>query len=121
MWGGLPRGECEMQNDDCYLQEFGYERFERVADMFTGKWRLRILYMLAVHGVLRYGELKKLILPITHKMLTSQLRELERLHLVNRKEYSQIPPKVEYSLTEMGRDLQKVAEKMYEWSTKYNL
>lgn len=110
-----------MSKDTCYLHEFGYERFERVVEMIGGKWKLRIVYMLAMHGVLRYGELKRLLAPITHKMLTAQLRELERSGLVHREEYQQIPPKVEYSLTEMGRDLQPVVRCMYEWIIKYDL
>ena len=65
---------------------------ERTVEMIGGKWKLRIIYMLAFHEVLRYGELKKLLTPITHKMLTNQLRELEKDKLVSRKEYQQIPP-----------------------------
>lgn len=110
-----------MQKNNCYLQEFGYERFEQVVEMIGGKWKLRIIYMLALHEVLRYGELKKLLTPITHKMLTTQLKELEKDKLVNRNEYQQIPPKVEYSLTEIGCGLEPVVYKMYEWIAKYNL
>jgi len=108
-----------MSKTNCYLQEFGYERFERVVEMIGGKWR--IIYMLALHEVLRYGELKRLLTPITHKMLTTQLKELEKDKLVNRKEYQQIPPKVEYSLTEIGKDLEPVVHQMYEWIIKHNL
>lgn len=69
--------------------------------------------MLAFHEVLRYGELKRLLTPITHKMLTTQLRELEKDGLVTRKEYQQIPPKVEYSMTKMGRDLQPIVKELH--------
>lgn len=110
-----------MGKDNCYLQEFGYERFERAVKMIGGKWKLRIIYMLAMHGVLRYGELKRLLTPITHKMLTNQLKELEQDKLVNRKDYGQIPPKVEYSLTDIGRDLQPCVLKMYKWIVKHKL
>lgn len=110
-----------MKKDNCYLQDFGYERFERVVEMIGGKWKLRIIYMLALHEVLRYGELKKLLSPITHKMLTTQLKELEKDKLVNRKEYQQIPPKVEYSLTEIGKDLEPLVQEMYQWIIKHNL
>ncbi|MBQ8935833.1 MAG: winged helix-turn-helix transcriptional regulator [Oscillospiraceae bacterium] len=89
--------------------------------MIGGKWKLRIVYMLAFHKVLRYGELKRLLSPVTHKMLTAQLRELEKDGLVSRKEYQQIPPKVEYSLTEMGRDLKPVVKEMYLWIAKYDI
>lgn len=110
-----------MEKEHCYLQEFGYERFERAVDMIGGKWKLQILYMLALHEVLRYGELKRLLAPITHKMLTARLKELEKSQLVSRREYQQIPPKVEYSLTEMGKGLEPVVEKMYQWIVQYHL
>ena len=113
--------ESNMKKEDCYLKEFGYERFEHVVEMIGGKWKLRIIYMLAMYEVLRYGELKKLLSPITHKMLTAQLKELERDKLVNRKQYQQIPPKVEYTLTEVGRDLESVVQEMYKWIVKYDL
>lgn len=75
--------------------------------------------MLASHEVLRYSELKRLVSGITHKMLTQQLRELEHDGLVFRKEYQQIPPKVEYSITDMGRDLKIVVSSMHTWISKY--
>ena len=110
-----------MKTENCYLRAFGYEKFEKVVNMIGGKWKLRIIYMLAIHEVLRYGELKRLLSPITHKMLTAQLRELEKDGLVNRKEYQQIPPKVEYSLTPMGRDLRPVVKEMHTWIMRYEI
>lgn len=109
-----------MGKENCYLHEFGYEDFERVVDMVGGKWKLRIIYMLALHEVLRYGELKKLLAPITHKMLTSQLKNLEKDNLISRKEYKQIPPKVECFLTDMGRGLEPIVKELYLWIKKYN-
>ena len=82
-----------MKLEPCYLKDFGYEKFEKVFNMIGGKWKLRIIYMLAFHEILRYDELKRLLSPITHKMLTTQLRELEKDSLITHKEYSQIPPK----------------------------
>ena len=67
-----------MKKEPCYLQDFGYERFETIVGMIGGKWKLRIIYMLAFYEVLRYGELKRLLAPITHKILISQLKELEK-------------------------------------------
>lgn len=110
-----------MNKESCYLKEFGYEKFEKVVEMPGGKWKLRIIYMLAFHEVLRYGELKRLLSPITHKMLTNQLKELEKDGLILRTEYPQVPPKVEYSMTEMGRSLQPVVKEMYLWISKYDL
>lgn len=68
-----------MKKESCDLQEFGYERFETVVGMIGGKWKLRIIYMLAFHEVLRYGELKRLLAPITYKMLTNQLRNCRKI------------------------------------------
>lgn len=110
-----------MEEKYCYLKDVGYEKFEKVVNMIGGKWKLRIIYVLALHGILRYGELKRLLSPITHKMLTAQLKELEKDGLVNRKAYEQIPPKVEYSLTQMGKDLKLVVKEMHGWISKYEI
>lgn len=110
-----------MDLENCYLKDIGYKKFERVVNMIGGKWKLRIIYMLAFHETLRYGELKRLLLPVTHKMLTAQLKELEKDGLVNRKEYPQIPPKVEYSLTQMGKDLKPIVKEFHNWITQYDI
>lgn len=110
-----------MEVEHCYLRDVGYEKFEKVVNMIGGKWKLRIIYVLAFHEMLRYGQLKRLLSPITHKMLATQLKELEKDGLVNRKAYDQIPPKVEYSLTQMGRDLKPVVKEMYQWITQYDI
>lgn len=77
--------------------------------------------MLAFPEVLRYGELKRLLAPITDKILTNQLKELEKDGLIIRKEYPQVPPKVEYYMTEMGKGLRPVVKAMYEWIEKYDI
>lgn len=110
-----------MKSDECFLKEFGYERFEKVVSMIGGKWKLRIIYVLAFYEILRYGELKRLLSPITHKMLSTQLKELEKDGLINRREYQQIPPKVEYSLTQMGRDLKPVVKEIHNWILQYDI
>lgn len=110
-----------MKSKECFLKEFGYERFEKVVNMIGGKWKLRIIYVLAFYETLRYGELKRLLTPITHKMLSTQLKELEKDGLINRKEYQQIPPKVEYSLTQMGKDLQPVVHEIHNWILQYDI
>ena len=110
-----------MKTEDCVLNEMGYGRFETLVRMIGGKWKLRIIFFLAFHEVLRYGELKKCLQPVTHKMLTAQLRELERDGLVVRTEYPQVPPKVEYSLSRMGRDLRPVVENLCDWIAAYNI
>ena len=69
-------------------------------------------------GPTRFGELKKVLLPITQQMLTKQLRELERDQIINRKVYEVVPPKVEYSLTEMGLSLKPVLNSWCKWGNE---
>lgn len=83
-----------------------------------GKWKWLILYRLSQNGVQRYGELKKTLPAITHKMLTQQLKELEAEQLIHREEYHQVPPKVEYSLTDKGNTLIPILNCMSEWGMK---
>ncbi|VBB04972.1 Hypothetical protein LUCI_0178 [Lucifera butyrica] len=80
-----------------------------------GKWKWLIIYLLCEQGTLRYGELKRRLSGITHKMLSQQLKELETEQLIARKEYHQIPPKVEYSLTEKGQTLIPILDLMCDW------
>jgi DNA-binding HxlR family transcriptional regulator len=83
-----------------------------------GKWKWVILYKLFQNGIQRYGELKKNIPSITHKMLSQQLKELEAEDLIQRKEYQQIPPKVEYSLTAKGKTVIPILELMSDWGER---
>lgn len=83
--------------------------------MIGGKWRLAILYWLAEHESIRFNELHRRIGTITYKTLSVQLKEMERDGLVVRKEYPQIPPRVEYSLSEKGRSLYPIMEEMCRW------
>lgn len=83
-----------------------------------GKWKLIILYLLSEHPVLRYGELKRHLDGITHKMMSQQLKELESEGLVHRREYAQVPPKVEYSLTDKGTTFVPILNLMCEWGQK---
>lgn len=84
-----------------------------------GKWKLIILWHLGLDGVKRFSELKKLIPHITQKMLTNQLRELEDDQLIHREVYAEVPPRVEYSLTEHGQSLMPVLMTMYNWGKDY--
>lgn len=104
-----------MDQENCMLRDVGYEGFEAFVGMVDGKWKLRIIFYLGQHGVLRYGELKQLIEPITYKMLTAQLRELESDGLIDRNDYQESPPRVEYSLSPMGRDLKPLVEDLCQW------
>ncbi|MCI9348404.1 MAG: helix-turn-helix transcriptional regulator [Oscillibacter sp.] len=89
---------------------FGY-----TLSLINGKYKMAILYWLSEHGVLRYSQLKRDLGAISHKTLSASLKELESDGLLTRKEYPQIPPKVEYSLSEMGRSLIPILDAMCQW------
>ncbi|WP_019533949.1 winged helix-turn-helix transcriptional regulator [Paenibacillus ginsengihumi] len=100
------------------LQAINCEK-ELTLAVIGGKWKLIILWHLGLQGTKRFSELKKLIPHITQKMLTNQLRELEEDRLVFRKVYPEVPPRVEYSLTEHGESLVPVLKMMYDWGKNY--
>jgi DNA-binding HxlR family transcriptional regulator len=87
---------------------------ELALEVIGGKWKMPILWRLK-EKPWRYGELKKSLGPITHKMLTEQLRELERDGLIHREVYQVVPPKVEYSLTPKGETTVPIIESLREW------
>lgn len=89
--------------------------FEYTLSIIAGKWKMKIIYLLINCEVARYGEIKRSITGITHKMLSSQLKELELEGIINRKEYPQIPPKVEYSLTAKGKSLKQLISDICLW------
>ena len=82
--------------------------------LIGGKWKIAILHALSM-GPIRFGELKRNLLPITQQMLTKQLRELEKDNLINRKVFDVVPPKVEYSLTEFGWTFEPVLVALCKW------
>ena len=86
--------------------------------MIGGKWRLVILYWLVEYKTIRFNELQRKIGTITYKTLSTELKALEADGLIVRKEYPQIPPKVEYSLSDKGRSLLPVMESMCQWGTE---
>lgn len=92
--------------------------FSYTLSLISGKYKMTILYALMEFGAVRFNELKRYISTITYKTLSSSLKELERDGLVHREEYPQIPPKVEYSLTERGKSLVPVLDMMCEWGDK---
>jgi DNA-binding HxlR family transcriptional regulator len=83
-----------------------------------GKWKHPILWGLK-DGKLRFSEINKILPPITQRMLTKQLRELESDNLVNRKVYAEIPSKVEYSLTEKGKSVIPILDALNSWAKEY--
>jgi DNA-binding HxlR family transcriptional regulator len=93
---------------------------EETLRIFAGKWKMTILYHLSTGGTKRFNELRGLIPEITQKILTNQLRELEEQDIVRRVVYPQVPPKVEYSLTDYGKSLQPVMALMVEWGAAHS-
>jgi DNA-binding HxlR family transcriptional regulator len=87
-------------------------------DILGGKWKVFILSQL-VQGTRRFGELKKAIPAVTQKMLTQQLRELEEVGLIDRKVYPEVPPRVEYALTDHGRTLGPVLAALNSWGNDH--
>lgn len=84
------------------------------------KWKVLIIRDLMT-GTKRFGELKKSIGSVSQKVLTSQLRDMEKNGLVNRKVYAEVPPKVEYSLTETGYSLKPILDSMWSWGENYKM
>jgi DNA-binding HxlR family transcriptional regulator len=95
--------------------------FSYTLSLINGKYKMTILYVLAEFGVVRFNEMKKYIDEISYKTLSSTLKELEADKLVHREEYPQIPPKVEYSLTERGKSLIPILETMCDWGEENRL
>jgi DNA-binding HxlR family transcriptional regulator len=86
--------------------------------ILSGKWKILILFGLC-GGTKRFNELRRLIPDVTQRMLTTQLRELENNGIVARKIFPQIPPKVEYSLTTLGKTLTPILIELKKWGSNY--
>ena len=91
---------------------------EATIDLIDGKWKCLILWHLG-NSVLRFGQLQRMMPAVTQKMLTQQLRDLERDGLLKRQAYAEIPPRVEYELTELGQSLLPILSSMCDWGTHY--
>lgn len=96
--------------DDCPVR--------RTLELLSGKWRTHIIYELCKKPSCRFGDLKKSIPRITNTMLTSTLRDLENFGIVNREQFNEIPPHVEYSLTDKGKELLPVFLEIAKWGEK---
>jgi len=93
--------------------------FSYAMSLIDGKWKMHILFWLWKTNTLRYGQLKKALGNVSHKMLSNQLKELESDELITRTEYPQVPPKVEYSLTEKGLSLMPVMQALCCWGHEH--
>lgn len=88
---------------------------EAAISLIDGKWKCVVLFHLLENEVLRFNEIRRLIPNVTPRMLTNQLRELEADGLINRKVYAEVPPKVEYRLSELGRSLEPILIALKQW------
>ncbi|MDD6265317.1 MAG: helix-turn-helix domain-containing protein [Clostridia bacterium] len=91
---------------------------ETTLTLIGDKWKVLILRDL-MPGTKRFGELKKSIGSVSQKVLTAQLRDMEKNGLVHREVYAEVPPRVEYSLTELGRSLKPILDSMWSWGEGY--
>lgn len=101
--------ECSTY-DDCPV--------ETAINIIGGKWKIQILYNLH-DKTLRFNELQKALPKVTQKMLTQQLREMENDGIISRKVYAQVPPKVEYSRTPLGKSLDPILDSLCSWGKDY--
>ena len=102
--------------DEAHLEETG---FMYTMSLIQGKYKMFILYTLMEYQVVRFNELKRYLGAISYKTLSSTLKDLEADGLIHREEYPQIPPKVEYSLTERGKSLIPILDAMCEWGKQH--
>ena len=101
---------CEIDLKNCPV--------DTAVTVIGGKWKIPILYTLRGR-ILRFSEINRALPQVTQKMLTQQLRELERDGLVARKVYAEVPPKVEYSVTPLTRKLEPILNALCEWGKEY--
>ena len=101
---------CEIDYADCPIQS--------AITLIGGKWKLPILYNLR-EGKKRFNELKRALPGVTQKMITHQLREMERDGLIVRKVYAEVPPKVEYSLTPIAKKLEPILASLCAWGSEH--
>lgn len=89
--------------------------------VIDGKWKVSILWELDQRPGLRFGEMRRLVPGVSEKVLAAQLRELETDGIVHREVYDEVPPRVEYSLTPLGRELNGALESLGEWGARHLL
>lgn len=104
-----------------YIEKANFEDtgFSYTLSLISGKYKMVILYCLMEFGVVRYNEMKRYLKTVSHKTLSLSLKELERDGLIIRKEYPQIPPKVEYSLSNKGKSLMRILDELCTWGEQH--
>lgn len=105
----------------CYIEEANFEDtgFSYTLSLISGKYKMIILYCLMEYKTVRFNEMQRYLKKISDKTLSQNLKELERDGLVHKEIYAQIPPKVEYSLTERGKSLMVVLDQLCEWGEQH--
>lgn len=103
------------------LKKFEDTSFNYTLSLINGKYKLTILYALSLFKIIRYNEMKRYLGIVSHKTLSSTLKELEHDNLIVRKEYPQIPPKVEYFLSEKGESLIPILNAMCAWGREHKI
>ena len=109
-----------MSNKERYTRVTGAQSVSEALKFLEGRWKLLILFQLFNGEVVRFSQLERGIPGITQKMLSQQLRQLETDGLVKRKAYPEVPPRVEYCLTEWGQDLCPALDELLTWANKRN-
>lgn len=104
-----------MNDKGLYRSRFDNCPLTYALNLIGGKWRLPIIWALSKNGTLRYNELKRNIEGITNMMLTQTLKDLEQYGIINRKQFMEVPPRVEYSLTERGEELIPALKALAHW------
>lgn len=89
--------------------------------LISGKYKIVVIYCLSEYGVVRFNEMKRILPYISFKMLSATLKDMESDKLVHREEFMEIPPRVEYRLTERGKSLLPLLDSMSQWGEKYRL
>lgn len=112
--------ECKFKD---YIEHANFEDtgFSYTLSLISGKYKMIILYCLMEYKSVRFNELQRYLKKISDKTLSQNLKELEKDELIHREVYPQIPPKVEYSLTERGTSLMKVLDQLCTWGEENRL
>jgi DNA-binding HxlR family transcriptional regulator len=111
-------GRDMMNNQGMYKNRLDNCPLTFALNLISGKWRLPIIWALNKNGTMRYNELQKSIDGITNMMLTQTLKELELYNIIDRKQFMEVPPRVEYSLTDNGENLIPALKALAHWGDK---
>ena len=110
-----------MRKNEIEKADFAETGFSYTMSLISGKHKMVILYCLMEYGKVRFNELKRYLKTVSDKTLSLNLKELEKDQLIIRREYPQIPPKVEYSLSERGKSLMTVLDQLCIWGENNRL